>query len=330
MSTFPPGWVDLFAGVGGLDQGAAIMGQSTTGLELDPDACLTRRAVGLPTIQADVRRHGPADFPNAGNLCGGPPCQTYSATGNGSGRRDLDEVLAAIKRLGARQDVGAGFADDRTGLVLEPLRWALAAVDSGRPYRHVVLEQVPTVLPVWKGYADVLAAEGYSVAVGVLAAEQYGVPQTRRRAVLIARRDGVAVLPPPTHRPYVKGVPQDAGDPALLPWVSMGEALDRPEPFTVISNYGTGGNPKNRGRRTSREPAATVTGKISRFRIVGPDDSEQARFTWSEAGRLQTFPADYPWAGRDIGQQIGNAVPPLLAAHLIAAATGLPAPQTTT
>ncbi len=47
---------------------------------------------------------------------------------------------------------------------------------------------------------------------------------------------------------------------------------------------------------------------------------EPIRITAREAGILQTFPADYPWAGNKGQQfsQIGNAVPPLLAGHLLA------------
>lgn len=47
---------------------------------------------------------------------------------------------------------------------------------------------------------------------------------------------------------------------------------------------------------------------------------EAIRITAAEAGVLQTFPADYPWAGNKGQQfsQIGNAVPPRLAAHLLA------------
>jgi site-specific DNA-cytosine methylase len=48
--------------------------------------------------------------------------------------------------------------------------------------------------------------------------------------------------------------------------------------------------------------------------------SDTTRITVQEAALLQTFPADYPWQG-GLGQQfqqVGNAVPPLLAAHLIA------------
>jgi DNA (cytosine-5)-methyltransferase 1 len=101
----------------------------------------------------------------------------------------------------------------------------------------------------------------------------------------------------------------------------MGEALNRPEPFTVISNYGTGGDARNRGRRSSGEPAATVTGKISRFRIVDGAGNEQPRFTHGEAGMLQGFPGGWPWSGNDVAQQIGNSCPIPLGVALFEAVT---------
>lgn len=315
--------VDLFAGPGGLDASASQHQIPVTGIEHDANACATRRAAGLATVQGDVRDYGPADFPEARALLGGPPCQTFTLTGNGSGRRQLDAVLAGVATLSGRRSLPDVFQDERTGLVLEPLRWALEAVDSGRPYRTIVLEQVPAVLPVWHAYAAALRAEGYTTACGVLSAEQYGVPQTRRRAVLVASLDRPAALPAPTHRAYRKGTPRAAGAPGLRPWVSMGDVLDRPEPFTVVSNYGTGGDPKARGRRTSNQPAATVTGKIDRFRVVDAEGVELGRLTPAEIGVLQTFPADWPWSGQDTAQQAGNAVPPLLGQAVLAAAFGL-------
>lgn len=312
--------VELFAGPGGMALGLEAAGIRGVGIEWDANAVATRRAAGMPTIHADVRAHGPADFPGAKRLAGGPPCQTFSVTGSGSGRLDLATIIAAIKGMSARDVAPYSFEDERTALVLEPLRWALAAMDLGQPYQTILLEQVQQVQPVWDGYAEALDAEGYSVATGVLSTEQFGIPQTRRRSVLIARLGGGPVaLPAPTHRPYRKGVPQSEGDPSLLPWVSMGEALGEMQLFTVVSNYGTGGDPKNRGRRTSGEPAFTVTGKISRFRIFDSTGRELPRFTHAEAGQLQGFPADYPWSGSDIPQQIGNACPPPLAAALATA-----------
>lgn len=311
---------DLFAGPGGMDVAARALGVKSVGVEWDDDAVATRLAAGLDTIHGDVTEYGPADLPESDTLAGGPPCQTFTVAGRGEGRKRLDLIHHRIKFMAARLPVPDDGLDQRSALVLEPLRWILQAKDTGHPYRAVVLEQVEAARHVWKAYAETLRAEGYAVAYGVLRAEQYGVSQTRRRAVLLARRDGAVALPAPLCRPYRKGVHAHDGDPSLAAYLTMGGALPtRKGPFTMVSNYGTGGDPRNRGTRTRHEPAFTVTGKISRNRIVGPDGEELPRLTWAEAGMLQGFPADYPWSGRDIGQQIGNACPVGLAYNLFLA-----------
>ena len=315
-----PQIIDLFAGPGGLDVGATWLEIPVEGIEWDPNACATRRAAGIRTREGDVRNFGPHDFPEANVLTGGPPCQTFTVAGTGSGRQALDEIIEQAEDMAKHLGDGTprgGFADDRTGLVLEPLRWALLAMESGRPYRAIVLEQVPAVLPVWEVYGNILRRNGYGVATGILRTEEFGVPQTRRRAILIARLGEEQVsLPSPTHQMYRRGAAEQ-GALELKPWVSMGEALNHRARFTVISNYGSGGDPRNRGQRRSDEPSATITGKVRRNRLRLTDGDED-RFTDQEAGRLQTFPLDYPWSGLDIGQQIGNAIPPRLAVHVLA------------
>src|SRR5690606_10027998 len=115
----------------------------------------------------------------------------------------------------------AGRAHDpRSVLTLEPLRWIAAT----RP-RFVTLEQVKEVLPVWDAYADTLRAWGYTVWHGVVHSEQYGTPQARPRAVLLARNDGHPVAPlAPTHSRFHTRTPSRR-DPGTLPWVSMADGL---------------------------------------------------------------------------------------------------------
>jgi DNA (cytosine-5)-methyltransferase 1 len=344
-----PRMVDLFAGPGGLDVAARWLGIEVHGIEWDPNACATRTKAGLATTPGDVRDFGPENFPHATILTGGPPCQTYTVAGGGAGRRALDQVRDFVKRMAAAEndvdrkriaDELDTLDDERTGLVLEPLRWALAADRLDRPYQTIVLEQVPAVLPVWESMKEALAGIGYRTTCGILRTEEYGVPQTRRRAILIARRDVEPVLPERTHQRFPKDPApirrrevMTSGEQALFQhpsrqltqWVSMGAALRRTRdvPFTVISNYGTGGDPKARGRRSSDQPSATVTGKVSRNRLVDERERDLDRFTHAEAGLLQTFPLDYPWSGGDVSQQIGNAIPPRLAVHVLAAALGI-------
>ncbi|MFB7233652.1 DNA cytosine methyltransferase [Streptomyces sp. NPDC056269] len=362
--------LDLFAGPGGLDVAAHFLGYKSIGIEWDRNACETRYAAGLPTFHADVsvmRRTRFDEIPRSVDvLAGGPPCQSFSVAGRGAGRAALHTVKEFIRRLVSGEDearidedLHSQNVDPRTALVLEPLRWLLKAIETeGRdPYRAIVLEQVPAVLPLWDVYAQLLrSGEGrlggvkYEADCWELKTEQFGVPQTRTRAVLIARLVGSGSLsrPSTTHRSFdVRRGRSRTGQTAAFSvdyrsadnWVSMAKALDAADvlpgssvdmsrfrsrgrtKFFVVSNYGSNGDPKKRGRRLSSEPAFTVTGKVSRNKIyrtqLDYEENKFERFTIAESGVLQTFPHNFPWSGNDQAQQVGNAVPPLLGMHVL-------------
>ncbi|MDF2920518.1 MAG: MPMin1 [Microbacterium sp.] len=342
--------LDLFAGTG---WGVALQqrGIREAGVEIMSEAVASRDAAGMETIYRDVwdglLGDDPARFWHALQIAS-PPCQSFSLAGKGAGRAALEDVLRAIDARAYQvpeklRALGAE-TDDRTALVLTPL----AHVYRDRPL-YVLWEQVPPVLPVWEACAVVLERMGYSTWTGVLRAEQYGVPQTRRRAVLLARLDGVpAAMPEPTHSRYYERDTQRL-DEGVLPWVSMAQALgfdgfdlvgnqvprgrergdyhsrpaDAPaqtitgqaRSWVLRSNYGTGGDPAKRGERKVDQPAPTITSKAGRNKWDG-----RRAMTVGEAAALQTYPEGFVFAGKSREKQflqVGNAVPPVLAGALI-------------
>jgi len=306
--------LDLFAGTG---WGVACqnLGIEEFGVEIMPEAVLTRDANNMTTVYHDVWDglqggiHVDYDI-----LIASPPCQTFSMAGNGKGREALDQVFKAIDdkaytdanklhNLGEQTDM-------RTALVLTPL----AHVYRDRP-QYVVFEQVPPVLPVWEACAREMQEMGYSTWTGNVNAEQYGVPQTRRRAILIARLDGVeAKAPTPTHSKYYSSTPTKL-DEGVRSWVSITEALGVPE-----KTYLRHGKQKNAAVRSWAEPSATMafghdSASFGWVRKGTETPEDFTRITVEEASVLQSYPATFAWRGAKTKQflQIGNAVPPLLA-----------------
>lgn len=110
------------------------------------------------------------------------------------------------------------------------------------------------------------------------------------------------------------------------------EPRDATEPSYTIRASGSGSNPAG-VRWVHERPATTVVGSFRPDVIAGPghhDTSRQdapgsVRVTVQEAAILQSFPADYPWQGSRTRQyeQVGNAIPPPLAAHVVAEALGI-------
>lgn len=265
--------LDLFAGPGGWDSVARELGLDMLGIEYDDAACATREAAGLRTLHGDVAALDPNDF-SADLLIASPPCQAWSMAGKRGGERDKGLVYEAVgdlsRGVGVRADLIRQCEDSRSMLAVEPLRWALAL----RPSR-IAWEQVPPVLELWRCCALILAERGYSVWTGILSAERYGVPQTRKRAILMASLDGPVSPPEPTHQAYVPGQPaqeQHGLFGSLLPWVSMAEALGWTDgqvgfPRRADDGAATEDGYRERDFRDTDEPAFNVTEKARSWSV---------------------------------------------------------------
>lgn len=302
--------LDLFAGTG---WGVACkrLGIEEYGVEIAPASVATRAANGMETIYHDVWEglEGRHDVPDYDTLIASPPCQTFSMAGSGAGRKALDEVLGLVDSK-AYRDVAELRAfgerhDPRTSLVLTPL----AHVYRDAP-TYVVMEQVPTVLPVWERVAEEMRAWGYSVVTGNLQAEMYGVPQTRKRAILIARADGVeARMPTPTHSRYY---PRDRKrlDPGVKPWASMVEALgwgmtERPYPTIAGGAKGDAHHPS--AHQGGQDPSM-VGGSAAR-RTIAEEESAGRWLTANDrlansATRHESEPAMTITGGHDSGNRV--------------------------
>lgn len=331
--------VDGFAGPGGWSEGLRALGLSDLGLELDEAACRTRAAAGHPTFRCDVTAYPTAPF--AGRITGkidSPPCQAWSRAGKRLGLVDQPLVHQAVADLAhgrdTRAQLKAACKDPRSILAAEPMRWHQAL----RP-EWIAMEQVPDVLPLWRQYAQILRGWGYSVWAGELNAADYGVPQTRRRAILLASRVRPVGPPEPTHSEH-GGHDLFGGN--RMPWRTMADALGwgyrtRPAPTVTGGGADTGGAEPfsstsrramkaamdNPGHWAWSRPAPTVGGTVGH--VAGKQANGHLNLEPAEAAVLQSFPDGYPFRGNkgQVSLQIGNAVPPILAAHIAAAATGI-------
>lgn len=321
-----PRAIDLFSGCGGLTLGLKLAGFKVLGaVEADPTAVQTYKAnhASVSVKQVDIRKLSPSQFRRELKirqgeldlLAGCPPCQGFSTlrTRNGAVRN----------------------RDSRNDLVHEMLRFAREF----KP-KAIMMENVPRLVE-HKPFEDLcegLRRAGYKVAFGIKDAARYGVPQRRRRLILLAGRGfeipfaletsrsrtvrgAIGRLPDPGKsrdalhnlptkkraariQKLIRDIPKDGGSRADLPDDRQLECHKQSDGFSDIY-----------GRIAWDEVAPTITSGCfnpSKGRFLHP--VKNRAITMREAALLQTFPRDYDFpisAGKEaIALMIGNALPP--------------------
>ena len=199
--------VDLFCGAGGLTKGLLSAGVDVRlGIDLDK-ACqhpYESNNAGTKFILSDITKITPADLADAWKgadvklLAGCAPCQPFSSYTQGHAwkRRDQWSLLLSFSAL----------------------------VKKCKP-DLVTMENVPSLArhDVFVEFLESLEDHGYHTVWKVLDCRNYGIPQSRKRLVLIASQLGIPELPKPTH-PDPKKWNTVRGAIGTLPSIKAGEA----------------------------------------------------------------------------------------------------------
>lgn len=321
--------VDLFCGAAGLSLGLKNSGiPIAAGIDLDP-ACRYpfETNIGAKFLEQDISGLAAKTVESLFGdakvrvLAGCAPCQPFS--GYTTKRRAIDR---------------------RWELLLQFLR----IVEETAP-EIVTLENVPRLahLPLWTEFVTKLKAQGYFVSWDVLDVSKFGVPQNRRRLVLLASKLGPVELPAPKSGkvptvekaigklPAIKAGVANPVDPlhssrALTPRnlarirqsKPAGTWREWPKRMQVACHKTESGRtyPSVYGRMSWDRPSPTITTQFYGFGNGRFGHPQQDRaISLREGAILQSFPVDFQFAPaaarinfRGIGKLIGNAVPPEL------------------
>ena len=321
--------LSLFAGMGGLDLGAHMAGLRVV-LALDSDrSALDVISAGLavPTLRAESQTARPRPVIAAAGLrtdgsailIGGPPCTAFSHAG----------FWLEHKRNGE---------DAQADRIADYCRFLSAL----KP-RAFVMENVPGLLfethrGVFNSFVKRVRKLGYHTSWQVLNAADFGVPQARRRLIVVGMKAQQAYQFPVGG---FSGAPRTAGW-AFKNLPSNGKEAEPDEELggkysTLLKRIPEGGNylvfTKERGYRAPKfkwrsrywsfllkldrkMPSPTIA--ATRISNNGPFHWHNRRLRLHELARLQGIPDELPLHAslERARRHLGNAVPPLLAAQL--------------
>lgn len=312
--------IDLFSGAGGLSFGLKKAKFSPVlSVEIDSHAVATykRNFKNTEVYGDDVRKLSFKRFNGSvGLVVGGPPCQPFSVAGSQRSFNDprdmIPEFIRAVKEVSPK------------AFLMENVAGLYSA--RHRAYLQTAIQH--------------LSELGYAIQVDVHNAADFGVPQDRRRLIIVGTREEGYEFPAPQYGPgkkyayrpagaAIENAPEDAPNRAIVTYAK--KPVLRPSPFAGMLVNG-GGRPINLERPSQTIPASAGG---NRTHIVDPEGllvdyhahlmdggrprqgvvEGVRRLTVRESARLQTFPDEFKFEGPTSAQyrQIGNAVPPRLA-----------------
>ena len=325
-----PQVIDLFCGVGGLTCGLIHAGLDViAGFDIDPTCQFTYEHNNHVVYhQQDIHTvtggqlYALYDEDEPQILVGCAPCQPFSQM-----RVKLGEEN--------RQD-------EKYNLLLEFGR----IIDELHP-SIISMENVPRIwtTEIYRQFRKQLNNNGYQCDERIVYCPDYGIPQSRRRFVLVGSLLGPIKLIRPTHDPrtihvsdYIRNLPSiaagevDEEDPLhrsaalseknlqrIRASIPGGTWRDWPEELRCPCHTKNSGQTYSSvyGRMTWEQIGPTITTQFYSYGTGRYGHPEQDRaLSLREGALLQTFPADYdfidpdhPFVFRDVARHIGNAVP---------------------
>jgi DNA (cytosine-5)-methyltransferase 1 len=312
--------LSLFTGAGGLDLGFHKAGFNiTTCIEIEKKFCSTLEInkkffKNSKIINKDIKDIKFSDLDKKYDfIIGGPPCQSFSASGQ---RKGLDDDRGNLFKNFVK--ILDHFKPQ--GFLFENVRGLLYS-DGGNSLKKIKKE---------------FEKCGYKIHVRLLNAADYGVPQLRERVFLLGSRDKILKFPAPTHgeqsihkKPHTSVIdaikdiynPKEIEKPFggkyghLLPLVPEGENYSY---FTSDKGYK---KPIFKWRTkfsnflykaNRHEPCRTIQAQPGKY--SGPFHWKNRKMNVEELKRLQTFPKDFIFeCGSSVAlHQIGNSVAPML------------------
>lgn len=326
------GVFDFFSGCGGASKGFQISGMEPVfALDFDKDAAATFRN-NFPSAVVKVSNITQFDSEEIEDLvskhdvtlfCGCAPCQPYTRQNTRKPEKEADTRRSLLSHFGS-------------------------FVEEHRP-DYIFVENVPGVQNVSGNsmlarFQKRLEAIGYQLNVGIVESRNFGVPQRRRRLVLLGSRHGAIDFPEKTHpsrystvREWISHFPPiNAGE--THPEVTNHRAANLSElnlrrinatpPEGSRADWPVGlrlachskkdytGHTDVYGRMKWDGPATGLTTRcisLSNGRYGHPE--QDRAISVREAAALQTFPDNFEFSGalNSQAKQIGNAVPVLLA-----------------